>query len=647
MKNEEKNSISEISNKENNYKFDNYGNVMADSIEDLLYDKYLGRKKPMEKSSSEKISKSNSSSITEKKEKDNDNDYYDNNDNDDNDNDDNDDNNNDNDNNNDITESQNINLQDNDEKSIKKNSNSSKEILDLINEDKKSENNDRFLDSFNQENENDNDNDNDININKNDEITENNEEFVNSLEKKNEYPEEEEQEDENGANNEIKLILNVNQNNDNINDKNSENNKFYKYNENSDEISKESNNNNRPSESTKVNSKKSKKSKKMKFSPSKNEGQKFKIIQDNNSKKLISNIKGIKDKNNLIIKLDLNVKDSKEKNNNFSNQLIPEYTKKNLSNVINNYYFCTKELKFNDDTYNSKYKEESDNYNNKNKRKYKNNDESDGNDNKNENNNDTLLNEKPKMYAELDLDKYNQPSNIKIRITNPYYHLFKNNKNIFKEFQTHSLEKMLKSKSTKDISDKGYHIKKFRKKNIEIIKLDKTKKLVPLKIKRKIFTNNYSINKYSTKNDFNFRNDNKTNVSDYKYFHNKEIYNAFEHKSRKQCEACRTILKQKREEEKKHIISNRKLDLKHSPSSRNIKNMKLFEPIYRKNNYFKEKNIFDKKNCYSSIPNKKRKNKKFKSSKKKKHSNKDSDTSSTNYANVINIEFPLLKSYFH
>ena len=39
------NSNSEIITPENNYKFDNYGIVMADSIEDLLYDKYNYRKK--------------------------------------------------------------------------------------------------------------------------------------------------------------------------------------------------------------------------------------------------------------------------------------------------------------------------------------------------------------------------------------------------------------------------------------------------------------------------------------------------------------------------------------------------------------------------------------------------------------------------
>ena len=580
MENEGNHSISDISNKENNYKFDNYGNVMADSIEDLLYDKYLRINKPMEKNNSKKISKSYSSSITEQKEKEDD-----------------------------ITISKNINLQ-NEEKSSKKNSSSSKEILDLINEDKKSDNNDdRFLDSINHENESDIHNNS-----KNEEISKNNEEFVNTIGRQDEYPKEKELEDEHGANNEIKLILNINKDNKDMN-------KFYKYNENSDEISKESNNNNRASESTKVNSKKSKK----------NDGKKLKILQNKNGKKFISNVEGIKDKNNYIIKLNLNLNDSKDGNKNFYNQLIPNYTNKILSNIINNCYFCTKELKYNDDTY--KYKD-----------KYKNNNDSDLRDNKN--NKDKFLNENPQMYAELDLDKYRQPSNIKIRITNPYYHLFKNN--IFKNYQTHSLKKMHKSKSTKDILDKDYHIKKPRKKNIEVIKLNNQKSLGPVKVKRNIISNNNTINKYLTKNDFNHKNDNKTNISDYKYFHNKEIYNAFAHKGGKKCDACLSILNQKRQEGKKHLISNRKLNLKHNPSSRNIQNMKLYEQIYMKNNYINEKNAWDKNNCHSSsIQNKKRKNKKNKSSKRKNHSNKDSSYSSTNYANVIKIEFPLLKSYFH
>ena len=164
MENEDNHSISKISNKENNYKYDNYGNVMADSIEDLLYDKYMRKNKPKEESNSKEISISSSS--TEKKEKDDD-----------------------------ITVSKRINLQYNDTKLIKNDSNSSKDILELINENKQSESDDKFLDSINEENENE--------INKNnkiDEISKNDEKFINTKEGNDIYPQNGEKSAENENN---------------------------------------------------------------------------------------------------------------------------------------------------------------------------------------------------------------------------------------------------------------------------------------------------------------------------------------------------------------------------------------------------------------------------------------------------------------
>ena len=615
MEKEENHSISKISNKENNYKFDNYGNVMADSIEDLLYDKYMRKNKPIEESNLKEISIS--SSNTEKKEGDDD-----------------------------ITVSKRINLQNSDIKLIKNNSKSSKDILELINENKQSESEDKFLDSINEENENDG------KYNKSDEIKKNDEKFINTLEGNDIYPIKAEKGDENknDLNKNFELILNVNNdNNDNINIKindDNDNNKLFS--ENSNEISKESNNNNRGSESTKVNSKKSNmiqeiKAKKwiknirkihLNNSPLKTDSKNLKILQNNKSKKIISNVEGIKEKNNFIIKLDLNINNSKEEKNKY-------YSK--LTNVINNCYFCTKELVCNKyDRYNSNDGEERDDYFNRNRLNYKNLNDNDISDNLNKNKSDKFMNEKPEMYAELDLDKYNHPSNIKIRITNPYYHLFKNNKNnsIFKNYQTLSLKKVHKSKSTKDMSDNNYYLKKDRNTNIDVIRVDNRKKLGPLKIKRKIKTNNSTLNKDSTKNDLNYKNDNTTNLNDYKYFCNREICNALAHKSGKKCEACLCILNRRKEEEK-NLISNRKLNLKNSPNSRNIK---LIEAEYWKNNYHNENNVWDKNNAYSSSHNKK---KKKKINKRKNHSNNDSKSTSTNYANVINIEFPLLKSYFH
>ena len=635
MENEDNHSISKISNKENNYKYDNYGNVMADSIEDLLYDKYMRKNKPKEESNSKEISISSSS--TEKKEKDDD-----------------------------ITVSKRINLQYNDTKLIKNDSNSSKDILELINENKQSESDDKFLDSINEENENE--------INKNnkiDEISKNDEKFINTKEGNDIYPQngeksaenENENENKDGSNKMIKLILNVNKdNNDNINikineDSDNDNNKSFKYNENSEEISKESNNN-RASDSTKVNSKKGnnmqelknnkkiKNIRKMHFnnSPIKTESKNLKILQNINSTKLISNVEGIKDKNNYIIKLDLNLNDSKEGKKNYHNV---------LTNVINNCYFCTKELMCNNnkDRFNSNDIEERNGYNNNNRGNYKKINDNSRSDKLIKNNNDKFVKEKPEMFAELDLDKNNHPSHIKIRITNPYYQLFKNNKNnsALKDYRTNSLKKVHKSKSTKDMIDNNHYLKKDRniKKDYDTNRIDNRKKLGPLKIKRKIDTNYNTLNKYSIKNDFNDKNGDKININDYKYFHNKEICNALAHKSRKKCESCLCILNQKREEEKKNLIPKRKLNIKNIPNSRNNKDIQLVEDDHGKINYYNKKNIWENNNAYSSSHNKLRKTKKKKISKRKNYSNNDSKSSSTNYANVINIEFPLLKSYFH
>ena len=58
------NSNSEI-NSQNKYKFDNYGIVMADSIEDLLYDKYNERKKRKNKKKKNNDSNSDSDEKSE------------------------------------------------------------------------------------------------------------------------------------------------------------------------------------------------------------------------------------------------------------------------------------------------------------------------------------------------------------------------------------------------------------------------------------------------------------------------------------------------------------------------------------------------------------------------------------------------------
>jgi len=64
-------SDSEIINSKNNYKFDNYGIVMADSIEDLLYDKYYCMKKKRKGHNSSSSNKEESSESEKKEEESN------------------------------------------------------------------------------------------------------------------------------------------------------------------------------------------------------------------------------------------------------------------------------------------------------------------------------------------------------------------------------------------------------------------------------------------------------------------------------------------------------------------------------------------------------------------------------------------------
>ena len=176
MENED-NPISEISNKENYYKFDNYGNVMADSIEDLLYDKYMikknknikGEKESHQSDDNNSNEMSISSSMTKGKQKEND----------------------------DITISKNINIKYNpdDNKKVIKSSSSSNNILNLINEEKNSGTDDKFLES-------------NILENKKNEITEENgENENNTLEGNDIFPQ---------INKNLEIIKNKNENNDEI-----------------------------------------------------------------------------------------------------------------------------------------------------------------------------------------------------------------------------------------------------------------------------------------------------------------------------------------------------------------------------------------------------------------------------------------------
>ena len=268
-----------------------------------------------------------------------------------------------------------------------------------------------------------------------------------------------------------------------------------------------------------------------------------------NKRKLISNVEGIRDEKNYIIKLDLKLNESKNQKESFCNKLIPKkprlfitktyntkgsYINKTLINVINDCYFCTKELAYIDDynndnklnykisknknkgKNNSKYnydnqnedeENEEEEYRDKMSSSYSNRYEYDENDkinnkklNKNQinkNHNKSVENE-GKMNAVIDLDKYNNPSNIRIKISNPYFPYYKNiNLN---DYQIFSIKKLNKSRSNNKIIEKKYYYKKDLNNNINSKTINIKKKLAPLKIKRKKKGNN-SINQYSKKND--------------------------------------------------------------------------------------------------------------------------------------------------
>ena len=150
----------------------------------------------------------------------------------------------------------------------------------------------------------------------------------------------------------------------------------------------------------------------------------------------------------------------------------------------------------------------------------------------------------------------------------------------------------------------------------------------PLKLKRKTKTNSTS-SVYTTKSD------NIGIASDYNYFKNKEIANAIGHRFGRNCEACNSVKNQN----KYH--------------SKNKFNAKSFESGFKKNNLVNEEKIKkirkrskeDKNNYNTYNKNKKIKNKR--TSKGKNQSNISNSSLSTKYANVINIEFPALNSYFH
>ena len=752
MESQDNNSISEISKKDNNYKFDNYGNVMADSIEDLLYDKYTAKNNYREDSDikNKELKDNNSNNISlsssvleeeeeeeekeEEKEKDeeikkekkkknneikkekkreikkekkiekkNKNDKK-------------------------ISISKNINIQYKSEKTkniIKKNiiiksNNSSKDILDLMNnEEKASGTDDKFLESMLHEDKNE----------KKENISNSTEEdkFMNTLEGNDITPQKIQNYNEvknhkynynNNDDKDIKLfVMNDNENkiinhrnnnkedlskdiisiNSNFNIKNLQNfksNSNINSNSNSDEVNNESiskknskeykniipnKNIEEKTESTKVNSKKSnalnsfnpekyfsnfRNIKKIHLnSPSETINKKIKTKKKD--RKIFTNQEGNKTKKNYIIKLNLNeLKDklpipkicyiTKLRKKIFCNEIIPKkprlfitktyntkinYLKGPLLSVVNDCYFCTKEIncinmsniqnnnKIKKIKNINKYNDESNNdldlnHNSDYDEQYQNKDDYKKN-KKNKNKNKKSKNKKPEMYTELDLDKNHNPQNIRIKINNPFYPLYK-----FADQgnQTIHLNRIHRNKNK--FLDKNIFIKKDSDKNT--IKIDNRKKLGPLKIKRRTKTNSTN-SLYSTKNDH------MAIGNDYNYnyfFKNKEIAQAIGQRNGRICKAC-ISLKKKQNNERSMVNNNR------------VK-IKSFEPGFRNDNYFKIENHHkrlknsgvDGKDYYHSYSRNKNR-------KKKLINNVTNSSISSSYANVINIDFPVLNSYFH
>ena len=683
MESQDNSSISKISNKDY-YRFDNYGNVVADSIEDLLYDKYTTKK-----NYNKNISKENEN-IKEKFEEE-----YERNCNDIN----------------EISLSSSI---DNGKKNTKSNNKKSKnifnnqnnnksncnDIFNFINDEEKiSGTDDKFLETIIQESKSINDEEEEdkfINTLEGNDIYElkqiyyendnyflfNNKKKNNqNIIKKDEYKE-----------NEIsKKINNQSNNNSNYNDENikklnennkEENNNYKKNNSKENKNILQNKYIDEKTESTKINSKKSntvktlnnkkiedltkeiKNLKKIRNIRKIHLNSKTEInkLRDNN---LSSKDEEFKEDIKCSIKLNLN-ESNKIMNNNILtsniNKILPKkkrlfltkiYTKKiniykePFLNVINNYCFYTKQITNNKDNFNQlfiKSNEENEKKKISNKKEIKNikksNKEDIDNDtdsnktpifkelekskhkkNKNKKNekqkNSTM--KEPEMWTELDLDKYHNAKKIRIKINNPLYPFYQY---INHDTKTISLNKI--NKRSKFLNN-NIHVQKDLNQNI--IQLNKRKELGPIKIKRRTKTN-------STSSVFTTRSDNIGVVSDYNYFNNKEIIKALEKKNNRNSEPFILVKNNKN-----------RYDL-------NKYNVRSFESGFNKNNYFndtknrnfkKSSSVKELKNNYFNDKNKKIKNKKLSQN----HCNFSNNSLSNKFANIINIEFPALSSYFH
>ena len=229
------------------------------------------------------------------------------------------------------------------------------------------------------------------------------------------------------------------------------------------------------------------------------------------------------------------------------------------------------------------------------------------------------------MWTELDLDKYRNPKNIRIKINNPFYPLYQLfNKD--KQQQIKSLNKIYKNKNKANSIYNNYNNIKRDSSNHDIIRINK-KNLAPIKLKRRTKTNSTS-SLYTTKSDY------IGGISDHNYFNNREIIKAMGNRNGRNCEACFST-----KNLEKHNLKNRL-------------SMKPFESCFRNNFINEEKNKIRRKKSNEAKNdnysyNKNRKINNIRGSKSKNKSFVSNTSLSSKYANVINIEFPVLSSYFH
>ena len=332
-----------------------------------------------------------------------------------------------------------------------------------------------------------------------------------------------------------------------------------------------------------------------------------------------------------------------------------------LQNVINNKYFCTKEIinrldnrkkvyirklksKKKTDTINNNLDDEQSSYEQEN----------------NEQKNNEKIEKSDNDSIELDIGKHNNSPNIIIKIINPLNSSYKYSKINIK---TKSPNNIYKSKSChKIIYNDNNEKKRAQKKEPYLINIIKDNK-------KNIFrmSNKKKIKKIKNlNNNHNNRYENKKRSAEFKCLKNKEIVSALNNSSKYKlkCPACMTLNKKQQFGDK--IYRNLRLkDKNMSKSGKNFK-IKSLKADFNFNNSIKNRLLMPKKEedniqskkiqKYNNIIDKDIKNHLFPQSNKiindkrnnnLKQKNNISSNSMKKNSKCTHIEFPVIDSYFH